>query len=130
MNTTVRNFMAITLLGLVAGGCASGRVTTPVGSANSIIVNGESVQTSETQTVLEVLSAKVPASLLSETAPSDDQPIVLLDGVVLVDGVPSLGTIAAFHVVSVSTMRATEAVPLHGSKARNGAIVVKTKRGR
>jgi hypothetical protein len=49
---------------------------------------------------------------------------------VMVDGLDALAKMRAFHARAVTLMRLTEAVHNYGQRARNGAIVVVTKRGR
>jgi len=60
----------------------------------------------------------------------DDQPHVLMDGVAAAHGIDALASMPAFHVATVATLHATEAVPVHGPGARTGAIIIRTKRGR
>jgi hypothetical protein len=112
---------------LMACSCASGRVALSGVPGERVIVDGEEVFTAGDQTLLELLRRKVAGHRLGEQAPVAEQPLVLVDGVAMMDGARALAGIPAFHVVSVSLLRQTEAVPLYGPRARFGAIIVRTR---
>ena len=118
-----------TLLLLVCG-CASSRMALESSPAHRVIVDGEEVVTVGHENLLELLRRKATAYRLGEQAPADEQPLVVVDGITMMDGALALASIRAFHVASVSLLRQTEAVPVYGPRARKGAIIVNTRRGR
>lgn len=59
----------------------------------------------------------------------EEQPLVIVDGVRMLDGVRRLELIPAFHADSVRILRPIEATTIHGARGRMGAIVVFTRRG-
>jgi hypothetical protein len=122
--------MSVAVLSLVNGGCFTGRVSLIGAGDDRVVVDGEVVLTSGNRSLLELLRAKVNASRLGENASPEDQPLVIVDGIVMTDGPRSLAEIPASHAQAVVTMRGIEAVPVHGSKAEGGAIIVQTRRGR
>ena len=81
-------------------------------------------------TILEAIQLSPSAQRLRTiTQDPSSRPLVLVDGVTL-DGLYRLADITAMSVASVRLLRGYEAVLYHGSKARDGAIVIETWRGR
>jgi hypothetical protein len=95
-----------------------------------VLVNGEQVELLGDPNVRDLLNRRSRWYRLLEWAPAEDQPLVLVDGIARVDGIESLNDLRAFDVASVALVRRTEAVANYGARAREGAIVILTRRGR
>ncbi len=121
--------LAIAAVSVIASSCGTGRASFSVQGENRVTVNGEAVPTTGEENLLAVLRRKASAYRLGEQSSPDDQPLVLVDGVAMMDGARSLNDIPASHVQSVTLLRPAAAVPAYGSRARKGAIVIKTRRG-
>lgn len=76
----------------------------------------------------EVLERRLPPRTLHGLAPGSPGPLVLIDGIA-VDGIERLGGLRAADVAGVETLEPFRATPEYGARAREGAIVVVTKRG-
>jgi hypothetical protein len=119
------------LLFVLTTGCAvrTGRLSVPRSNdLYIVIVDGDHVATGEAN-LLELLRRKATSLRLGEYPfPREYEPLVVVDGIPL-DGLYRLEDIPAFHADTVRILRAAEALVGYGSRARNGAIVVTTKRG-
>ncbi len=125
------NMHAIALaLSLLAAATTAVAQTRCVTAQNHFLLNGAIIPSEGKNDLLNVLRSYVsPLRLaLSATSP-DDQPVVVLDGVILHGGVLRLSEIPPRHVASVAVLRPNDATPYYGNRARNGAILVKTIRG-
>jgi hypothetical protein len=120
------------IVGLIAAGCVTGGSTTGVHqtlSANSlngrVLVNRDTVQVTAQQSALELLDGRV--ARFRSAAALGGTPLVVLDGVPLVDGLNTLRLMRADDVRSITTMWPVDAAFRYGSAGKNGAILVATK---
>lgn len=123
---------AIFILAVVTTACAS-RAAAPDGPAPDalyrLLLNREVIQVGN-ESVLDLLNNRYGGNVAHRYASTpQDQPLVLLDRVRL-EGVHRLADVPALHAASIDLLRPTEATSLFGPRAKHGAIVVITKRGR
>jgi hypothetical protein len=117
----------VALLGCVMlVGCATGGARVASSDAH-VQVDSVPVAVAGNPTLLELLRRATFAGRLGEDAPPQDRPLVVIDGVIQLDGTAALASIPALQVGSVTTMRGARAVALYGPKAAAGAIVVRTR---
>jgi len=99
------------------------------GALDVILVNRETVQIHGNDSVLDVLRRKVSVFRLGEQAASSrEQPLVLIDGRAVVDGVAVLNGMPAFHVESAQVLSRAEAMAAYGGLGVRGAVVITTRR--
>jgi hypothetical protein len=111
------------LLLLLAACAAPARMADP--EHFTVVVDGRPLHAGETS-LLQLLHCCTSALRLGEGT-AEDEPMVQVDGVRLVS-VMRLAHIPAFHAERVEVLRPTEAVPVYGPRARNGAILVWTRK--
>ena len=113
---------------VLLGGCATGGAANDRAHvADHVQVDGATLTVTGNQTLLELLRNATFASRLAELAPLHDRPLVVVDGVLQVNGPATLASMPAVQVASVTTLRGVRAYALYGPAAERGAIVVRTR---
>lgn len=116
----------IAVLALLVSGCTTRRPPAP-NPVHLVVVNGEEVAAPGSESLREVLQRKATAFRLGEQTPPAEWPLLVVDGVPMIDGLRSLDRIPALHVKRVTLLRAVQATPQYGPRAHYGAIIVTTR---
>jgi hypothetical protein len=120
--------ISVLLVCVATAACAAAPVAQARVESERVLVNGRAVHTAGNQSLLQVLRSAANPRRIGDELPPEQRPIVLLDGVMVRNGVAYLGQIPALQVESVTVLRNVEAIALHGPMARNGAILVTTRK--
>ena len=136
MSKQSKHGLVAMILGLIAAGCVTGgspdgvHQTLNASSLGSrVLVNRDTVIVNGQRSALELLQGRV-ARFRSSLDPLPGGPLVVLDGVPLVNGLSTLRIMRADDVQSITTMWPVDAAFRYGSAGRNGAIIVTTRGGR
>jgi len=93
-------------------------------------VNGRHFSAQSGDNLLRVLRQHPTVSSLTSVNARERQPLVVLDGALLVGGIERVNDVRVNQVLSIVVMRSWEATTRFGSEGASGAIVIQTKRGR
>ena len=137
MTTRIRQWLSAALagVGLSASGCMTtapyteSKAAYSVVNENRIVIDRDTLSVHSAQTVLDLLETRVARFRFSSNA-LGKAPLIVVDDVLLVEGVSVLSSMRATDVQRVSILWPTDAAFRYGSAGSNGAIVVTTKRGR
>ncbi|HSL71958.1 MAG TPA: hypothetical protein VK864_17040 [Longimicrobiales bacterium] len=127
MKTLIRGIQALMVAGMLTGCTTPLKQLTVEATARTLLVNGKAVS-SQNRNLAEVLmGAAAPHRIGAYAMTRGEEPLVVIDGIVMADGLRAVAAVPAFQVANVEILRMAEAVPRFGSLARNGAIVVRTR---
>ncbi len=130
MTSQFRNsLVALCVLALTMSGCATAYKTTALEAPNladRVIIGRDTVLAQAYATVLDLLQARVPRFHYSADG-LGREPIVLLDGVQLADGIKGLSMLRTAATERIDILWPGEAMNRYGSRGAQGAIVISTR---
>ncbi len=136
----------VLLVGALASACIHAQPgSRPEGAEpGGTVINGEQIAGMNVRTALEVVERGAKHLVIQRTREGtpariyqrgigsiylDAQPLVVVDGAMVNEGVNALANIHSAHVEYIQILNAREATLRYGANGGNGAIIVKTSAG-